>query len=64
MGIDWYRLHWYVDYKYRRILYPRHYSRDTDEAGARRFIAKWSPWKIPEELKPLTNAQPQDRITP
>ena len=48
MGPDWYRLSWTVDYKHRRILYPRRYSRDTDRKGAERFAKRWGcavPWE-------------------
>lgn len=40
---DHYRLHWTVDryYEGSRLRYPTSFSRDTDEAGARRFAQKW-----------------------
>lgn len=42
-GGDWYRIYWTVDryIKGSRLRYPTEYSRDTDEAGARRFCEKW-----------------------
>jgi len=38
-----YRLHWVVYYYYStcRLRYPRSFSRDTDESGARRFAKRW-----------------------
>ena len=38
-----YRLTWTVDHKYpsSRSRFPRIHTRDTDEAGARRFAKKW-----------------------
>lgn len=47
---SWYRLRWTVDYYYSgsRLRFPRGFSRDTDEAGARRFAKKWGV-KMPEE---------------
>jgi hypothetical protein len=43
MGEDWFRLHWTVDryYSGSRLRFPRGASRDTDEAGAKRFAKKW-----------------------
>lgn len=43
MGYAYYRLYWKVDFKYEgsRLRFPRGFSRDTDEAGARRFCKKW-----------------------
>ncbi|AET42315.1 hypothetical protein SDSG_00050 [Ruegeria phage DSS3-P1] len=40
---DCYRLSWTVDryYSRSRLRHPTRYSRDTDEAGARRFAKKW-----------------------
>ena len=37
-----YRLIWYVDHHYpdSRQRFPRRHTRDTDEAGARRFAKK------------------------
>jgi hypothetical protein len=42
-GGDWYRLYWTVDYYYAdsRLRYPRVFTRDTDEAGVRRFCKRW-----------------------
>jgi hypothetical protein len=42
INADHYRLFWAWDTKYRRMRYPRTISRDTDEAGAKRFAARWS----------------------
>lgn len=41
--LDIYRLSWTVDFYYRgsRMRFPRRFSRDTDEAGARRFCRRW-----------------------
>lgn len=40
---DHFRLSWVVDFKYpsSRLRYPRTFSRDTDEAGAKRFAKRW-----------------------
>lgn len=37
-----FRIYWTIDRKYEgsRLRYPRSHSRDTDEAGARRFAKK------------------------
>jgi hypothetical protein len=42
IDIDHYRLSWVVDFKYpsSRLRFPRTFSRDTDEAGARRFAKR------------------------
>ena len=42
-GQDEYRLSWVVDFYHagNRQRHPRQFRRDTDEAGARRFAAKW-----------------------
>lgn len=39
-----YTISWTVDYRYdsKRIRYPRRFSRDTDEAGAKRFCKRWN----------------------
>lgn len=44
IGPDHYRLHWIVDHKYpsSRLRFPRCHSRDTDEAGAKRFAKRWN----------------------
>jgi hypothetical protein len=44
IGPDHYRLHWTVDHKYSgsRLRFPRGHSRDTDEAGAKRFSKRWN----------------------
>lgn len=43
IAADHYRLSWTVDRKYvgSRLRFPTTMRRDTDEAGARRFAAKW-----------------------
>lgn len=43
VGPDHYRLSWVIDRKYEgsRLRHPTTYRRDTDEAGAQRFAAKW-----------------------
>lgn len=43
IGHGIYRLYWTVDryYANSRLRHPRSYSRDTDEAGARRFAKRW-----------------------
>jgi hypothetical protein len=43
MGRDWWRLHWTVDFYYSgsRLRFPRGFTRDTDMAGARRFVKRW-----------------------
>lgn len=43
VGPDHYRLSWTHDRKYAgsRLRHPVTVRRDTDEAGARRFAAKW-----------------------
>lgn len=40
---DDYRISWVVDFYYSgsRLRFPRRFSRDTDERGARRFARKW-----------------------
>jgi hypothetical protein len=42
-GGDHYRLTWTVDRYYAgdRLRYPRRGTRDTDEAGAKRFAKRW-----------------------
>jgi hypothetical protein len=49
-----YRISWVVDYYYAdsRLRYPRVFFRDTDRAGAVRFIDRWgiAPWRYPDEL--------------
>lgn len=47
-----YRLYWTVDryYEGSRLRWPTEYSRDTDEAGARRFCKRWGI-EFPEEEK-------------
>ncbi len=52
-GYDDYRLYWTVDRycKGSRLRFPTQYSRDTDAAGAKRFIKKWGvTLRVPEEL--------------
>jgi hypothetical protein len=43
IGGDYYRLSWSFDTKIAgsRLRWPRTITRDTDEAGALRFAAKW-----------------------
>lgn len=44
---DHYRLSWTIDRKHEgsRLRFPTSFSRDTDEAGAKRFAKKWRlPW--------------------
>lgn len=43
VAADHYRLSWTVDFYYSssRLRHPRSSNRDTDEAGARRFAARW-----------------------
>lgn len=38
-----YRMSWVVDYYYPgvRLRWPRTFSRDTDEVGAKRFCKRW-----------------------
>lgn len=52
LGWGGYRLFWTVDFKPAgsRIRYPRVISRDTDEAGARRFCKKWG-CAMPEAIE-------------
>lgn len=44
IGRDHYRLSWTVDRYYpdSMLRWPRRCTRDTDEAGARRFAKRWS----------------------
>lgn len=44
IGADHYRLSWTFDVKYpdSRLRWPRTITRDTDELGARKFVAKWN----------------------
>ena len=49
---DWYEISWTVD-RYvsgSRLRFPATYTRDTDEAGARRFCKKWGI-PLPENLQ-------------
>jgi hypothetical protein len=48
---DCYRLSWTVDryYSGSRLRFPTRYTRDTDEAGARRFAKKWGAAMPPEK---------------
>ena len=50
IGSDHYRLYWTVDFKYpsSRLRFPRVFSRDTDESGARKYANKWGA-KFPEK---------------
>lgn len=43
LGNDHFRLSWVVDryYPTSRLRHPRVCTRDTDEAGARRFAKRW-----------------------
>jgi hypothetical protein len=44
LGPDWgYRLHWTWDRYYpdQRVRYPQRMYRDTDRAGAERFVKRW-----------------------
>lgn len=43
IGPDHFRLSWTVDHKCRgsRLRFPRSHSRDTDEAGAKKFAERW-----------------------
>ena len=48
----WYEISWTVD-RYvsgSRLRFPTTYTRDTDEAGARRFCKKWGI-PLPENLQ-------------
>lgn len=49
---DWYRLSWTQDryYSGSRLRWPRTYTRDADEKGARRFAKRWGI-EMPEEPK-------------
>jgi Uri superfamily endonuclease len=42
MGPDHWRMSWTVDYYYKNSMlrWPRRFSRDTDDAGAKRFAKK------------------------
>ena len=54
LGFDHFRIHWTVDRYYEgdRLRHPTSCSRDTDKAGARRFIKRWNiTYRIPEALK-------------
>lgn len=54
LGDNFYRISWVVDRYYTgsRLRFPTRYSRDTDTAGAKRFIKKWGiTYRVPEELK-------------
>ena len=45
---DWYQIYWTVDFYYpdSRLRFPRIFTRNTDERGARRFCKKWGiPWE-------------------
>lgn len=43
IGPDHYRLSWEVDRRSKSVRYrlPTRHTRDTDEAGAKRFAKKW-----------------------
>lgn len=47
-----YRLHWTVDryYSDSRLRFPTNYTRDTNEAGVRRFCKKWD-LPLPDDLQ-------------
>ena len=51
LGWDHVRLFWVVDFKYAssRLRFPRTFSRDTDTAGAERFMKRW---RITEDSRP------------
>jgi len=40
---DYYEISWVVDFYYHgsRLRFPRTFTRDTDEKGARKFCKKW-----------------------
>jgi hypothetical protein len=52
IGNDHYRLSWTIDRKVAgsRLRFPTTTTRDTDSAGALRFVKKWK-LDIPDELK-------------
>lgn len=57
----YYRLSWEVDYYYSgsRLRFPRQFSRDTDEDGARRFCKKWG-LPLPDNLQPAAQPRPAE----
>jgi hypothetical protein len=53
LGRDRYRLFWTVDRYYPgdRLRHPIQYSRDSDRAGASRFVRRWKITRnVPEQL--------------
>lgn len=52
---DHYRMSWTIDRKYRssRLRFPTSFTRDTDEAGAKRFAKRWElPDPEPSKVTP------------
>lgn len=45
-----YRISWVIDNKYGHIRFPRLFSRNTDERGARRFAKRWG-CRLPGDIK-------------